>query len=378
MLPRLFRGGIGVFHLLCLSQCDGICSFTVVSYASRGHHVSQGDLGGLSAVDMDMDTVTTPNTSAEMEAKNQIPYNWKENWYALTYPFLVPNPSKSAEPTAAAVFGHPLVLWRAQDGGPISCADDLCPHRAAALTEGRVRDGRIECLYHGWQFRGVEGEGNPSQGGSCARIPQLTVGGTIPKRACLKMREVRETEGVLWVWMGDDDPPFEPPSSGDNLNEKGLQNDGYLVENLLDPAHIPVSHDRTPGGGRREDAQPFEMEVDEDSFSPREFTGRFRNAGANAKPDEPFTEVRFDAPGVVRLHRSVGKIEFGAALHCMPVGLGRSRSTSLHDIFYWSSMVAFINCEDETQLVARTEFMQGVGARRRPHHNARGSLCTRP
>ena len=31
----------------------------------------------------------------------------------------------------------------------------------------------------------------------------------------------------------------------------------YLVENLADPAHIPISHDRTPGGGKRENAEAY-------------------------------------------------------------------------------------------------------------------------
>ena len=36
--------------------------------------------------------------------------------------------------------------------------------RLAKLSEGQVIDGRLECLYHGWQF---EGEGQ------CVKIPQV-------------------------------------------------------------------------------------------------------------------------------------------------------------------------------------------------------------
>ena len=74
--------------------------------------------------------------------------------YALTYASYVPNPSRSAEVTPASVFGEPLVLWRSEDDGTVHCADDVCPHRAAALSEGRLRDGKLECYYHGWQFDG--------------------------------------------------------------------------------------------------------------------------------------------------------------------------------------------------------------------------------
>lgn len=36
--------------------------------------------------------------------------------------------------------------------------------RLAKLSEGQLIDGRLECLYHGWQF---EGEGK------CVKIPQV-------------------------------------------------------------------------------------------------------------------------------------------------------------------------------------------------------------
>ena len=78
-----------------------------------------------------------------------IPYNWKDQWYAVTYANYLPNPSKSAEVTPVSIFGEPLVLWRSEDNGMVYCANDVCPHRSAALSEGRVRDGKLECYYHG-------------------------------------------------------------------------------------------------------------------------------------------------------------------------------------------------------------------------------------
>jgi phenylpropionate dioxygenase-like ring-hydroxylating dioxygenase large terminal subunit len=291
-----------------------------------------------------------------------LPYNWKEQWYALTYASYVPNPSKSAETVAAAVFGHPLVLWKSRDDGPIHCADDVCPHRQAALSEGRTRDGKLECYYHGWQFQGEDAstvddeeedqdQRTNGKAGACTFIPQLSKiksGATIPKQACLKMRECRVVEGIVWVWMGEDQDSAgfhtKPvPTQGDGLDPVTGQKDGcivndfqidlpydhsYLVENLLDPAHIPISHDRTPGGGRREKAEAYDMLVDAPSMSPLGFTGRFRLESQIVKGD-PYIEVQFEAPGIIRQKgRPRGQnstIVFGAALHCMPLALGRSR-----------------------------------------------------
>lgn len=277
-------------------------------------------------------SVTNPT---QQEPSKTLDYNWKEQWYALTFADYVPRPSQSAEVVPAAVFGHPLVLWRSSlEENVIYCADDVCPHRSAALSEGRLRDGKLECYYHGWQFSG-------EQKGACVTIPQLSRNASsIPRRACLCMRPCRIVEGIVWVWMGDDEPPNkkDPPRQDHELDDLTGQRAGcilndfqidlpydwsYLVENLIDPAHIPISHDRTPGGGKREDAEAYQMEIDEDSISSEGFTGRYRVE--SKAPDGPWTKVRYDAPGVVRQIGTHPKIVFGAALHCMPLALGRSR-----------------------------------------------------
>ena len=104
------------------------------------------------------DTTSTNDDKAtilsDAPSSTTIPYNWKNQWYAVTYASYLPNPSKSAEVTPVSIFGEPLVLWRSEDNGVVHCAHDVCPHRSAALSEGRVRDGMLECYYHGWQFNG--------------------------------------------------------------------------------------------------------------------------------------------------------------------------------------------------------------------------------
>ncbi|WP_437732686.1 Rieske 2Fe-2S domain-containing protein [Sorangium sp. So ce1335] len=52
---------------------------------------------------------------------------------------------------AVQVAGTPLVLLRDRDGKP-SALLDRCPHRGVALSLGRVKDGCLECAFHGWQI----------------------------------------------------------------------------------------------------------------------------------------------------------------------------------------------------------------------------------
>src|ERR1700761_580361 len=55
------------------------------------------------------------------------------------------------------ILGEPVLLGRTRSGGAFALRD-ICPHRAAPLSAGRlVRDvggaEAVECPYHGWTFR---------------------------------------------------------------------------------------------------------------------------------------------------------------------------------------------------------------------------------
>src|SRR5262249_21145565 len=65
------------------------------------------------------------------------------------------------------LLGEPLLIGRDR-GGEAFALRDICPHRAVPLSAGRLlKEGTIECPYHGWQFR---------PDGVCAAIPSLFEG----------------------------------------------------------------------------------------------------------------------------------------------------------------------------------------------------------
>jgi phenylpropionate dioxygenase-like ring-hydroxylating dioxygenase large terminal subunit len=100
----------------------------------------------------------------------------------------------------------------------------------------------------------------------------------------------------------------------------------YLVENLLDPAHIPISHHATEGGGDKKNAKPLHFDIDTASIRTQGFNATIQNFGK--KP----SQYSFEAPCIIRVrseavNEKTGKagLVFGAALHCMPLGQGKSR-----------------------------------------------------
>ena len=88
-----------------------------------------------------------------------------EGWYwALHAHELDP-----VRPSSITLMGRELVLMRNEDGG-ISAFDAHCPHMGCHLGLGRLRDGALECFFHGWQF---DGQGN------CVHVPHWAAGRSV-------------------------------------------------------------------------------------------------------------------------------------------------------------------------------------------------------
>ncbi|KAL9265829.1 TIC 55, chloroplastic-like protein [Drosera capensis] len=133
------------------------------------------------------------------------------------------------------------------------------------MTGGQLVDGRLECLYHGWQF---DGEGKR------VRIPQLPAGAKIPLQACVRTYEVKDSQGVIWVWMSHKTPP--------------------------NPDKLPLRSDRGFAGQWGKESEPA-----------------------------PLNFLRFEAPCVLQNNREIvgknGEMDYFSGLFlCTPSGQGKS------------------------------------------------------
>eukprot|EP00271_Cylindrocystis_brebissonii_P020544 TRINITY_DN684_c0_g1_i1.p1 TRINITY_DN684_c0_g1~~TRINITY_DN684_c0_g1_i1.p1 ORF type:complete len:600 (-),score=63.64 TRINITY_DN684_c0_g1_i1:1578-3377(-) len=214
--------------------------------------------------------VKEPSLPMEEEwvEKNTKPekFVWEHNWY----PVALLEDLDGSRPTSFQLLGIDLVLWK-DPSGSWRAFKDLCPHRLAPLSEGRLdSDGQLQCSYHGWAFRGD---------GSCAVIPQAEKTGPEASaarnpRACAVPFPTKESQGLLYVWPVERDwitaemtePPrlpsvFSDPSYGTVTIQRDLFY-GYdtLMENVSDPSHINFAHHKVTGRRDRAAPQAFEVE----------------------------------------------------------------------------------------------------------------------
>ena len=157
------------------------------------------------------------------------------------------------EVIAVRLLGQPWALARWD--GHVTAFEDRCPHRGTPLSAGTVRDGALECAYHGYRF-------GPS--GRCELIPALGAGSAIPPKAHVRTaHSVVERYGLIWLAPDEpllpvidvpewDDPNFVVAPLPDQEWNAGA---AQMVDNFLDLAHLPFTHVDTfgdPGDGEVE------------------------------------------------------------------------------------------------------------------------------
>ena len=171
----------------------------------------------------------------------------KNQWYAV----LSSHEIKKNKITAARRFGEELVFFRDKDG-KAACVSSLCAHRGASLACGCVRDGNVQCPFHGIEY---------AADGSCVFIPsEGRVSAGDHGRFRLKHYAVREIGGIVFAWYGDAEPAGEPevfdlitdPAfSYDHINDEWGVHYSRVIENQLDVSHLAFVHYNTIGRGNR-------------------------------------------------------------------------------------------------------------------------------
>ncbi len=138
------------------------------------------------------------------------------------------------------LMGRDLVLFRDQDG-QLGMLDRDCPHRGADLAFGRLEDGGLRCLFHGWLF---------DRKGRCLQTPAEPPGSQLCTRVTQRSYPVIERNGIIFAYLGAGEPPelpaldcFIAPDSH-VFAFKGHLDCNWLqaLEVGLDPAHASFLH----------------------------------------------------------------------------------------------------------------------------------------
>lgn len=160
-------------------------------------------------------------------------------------------------------FGMDFALWRKSDGS-IACLDDRCKHRGASLSLGQVKRDCVACPFHGFEF---------DSKGECTRLPVLGEGAKIPKALHTRAFTVREQDRWVWMWWGAEPaelpaiPRFDHLETGRHRAHTFARewdaSYARVIENQLDPFHLPFVHKSTIGRNIPEAMAVHHVETDD-------------------------------------------------------------------------------------------------------------------
>lgn len=248
-----------------------------------------------------------------------------ENWYPIAFSYdIKPNKIYSL-----SLLNEPLIVYRDKEN-KISCLQDRCPHRSTPLSLGRLNNGAIECMYHGWQF---------NRNGDCIEIPAIRKNDSLPPNACVPNKMIIERHNIVWIYNGED-PLSNIHKAFDDIfayaDESTVRFDysidldiphELMIENLLDPSHLPFAHHRTLSN--RNKAGPIEFEVTQTGNS-IDGIATVYSSKANKTinfhfmgPHTVYFDIEFNNKGMRQIH------------YCIPL---TPRKMRLISVFYYKNM----------------------------------------
>ncbi|MFS0839072.1 Rieske 2Fe-2S domain-containing protein [Paenibacillus sp. 1P03SA] len=248
---------------------------------------------------------------------------------------LCPSQDLKRKPLGLTVLDVPLVLFRTKEG--VHALLDRCPHRNVPLSGGWLKEEKLVCPYHGWEFDGT---------GACTRVPGLCTFKPGPHHDATPVA-VLERDGFVWGRLGEGNAAGEPEGApGPEPLPLPFMNDpeyysfvwktavrGSLLnaaENLLDATHTHYVHAgliRTDSGRQtvnaRIRAEGAAVEI--------EYTGESGQAGLISRlfeRDRQRSCGRFFMPGVAQ-------IEYGSAkgLTLLITAVMRPTSYAYQDVY---------------------------------------------
>lgn len=245
------------------------------------------------------------------------------------------------------ILDEPVLLGRTRAGEAFALRD-ICPHRAAPLSAGRLTreaDGAesVACPYHGWRF-GADG--------ACTAIPSL-VGDQAMDVSRIRVRRypLQESQGLVFVWAASDPraeaEPSEPPpvfpgvvGGAPKLVDR-MEFEAHIdhaVVGLMDPAHGPYVHQQwwwRSSKSQHEKAKRFEPR--EAGFAMVRHEPSKNSRAYAILGGQPLTEITFRLPGLRWEHITVGRRQVLSLTCLTPVSTTRTRITQI----LWSDHPAF-------------------------------------
>ena len=234
---------------------------------------------------------------------------------------------------AKVMLGEPVLIGRDADGTPFALRD-ICPHRGMPLSGRRISTGA--------RSSAAITAGASTPAGVAPRSRRwCRARPSTPSRVQVRSYPVREVQGNIWVFFGDD--PAAAPEIPDARRVRGRRPRGsskpsrfaaaidHAVVGLMDPAHGPFVHRAWWWRSRRS----IHAKAKAFAPSPWGFTMIRHPPSANSRAyrllgGAPETEIVFRLPSVRIEQIRAGRHPVGNLTAITPIDDRNDRDQPLH------------------------------------------------
>ena len=148
-------------------------------------------------------------------------------------------------PLEIAALHQKFVLFR-DEQNRVGLLDLHCPHRGADLSYGRLENGGLRCIYHGWVF---------DVNGQCLQQPAEPPGKDFCRMIKQKSYPVQVRGGMIFAYLGEGEPPAFPEweclqvPDNHRFVVRSRERCNWLqgLEGDIDPYHLSYLHLALPG-----------------------------------------------------------------------------------------------------------------------------------
>lgn len=228
---------------------------------------------------------------------------------------------QGGRPMPVTVLSEQLVLFR-DDTGRVGLIQRGCPHRCTDLSFGRIEDGGLRCLYHGWLF---------DVAGNCLEQPGEPPESTYKDEVKALSYPIVEKAGMIFAYLGKDAPPEFPnweflTADEDHrcvLRSQIECNWMQALEGNIDPVHLSYLHrplkqvDTRPVPGSEKSADQFyaeerrpNLDLEQTDYGIRIYS--IRGAGS----DKQYVRItNFIMPCSAAIVGNEGRVNEGYSVH---------------------------------------------------------------
>lgn len=137
------------------------------------------------------------------------------------------------------ILGEWIALFRDENGKAVALLD-RCLHRGSQISGGKIKNGCLQCPYHGWVYDGA---------GNVVQVPSEGPGASTVTRKPQKTFQVIEQDHFIYICLEESQhQPFQMPHHGESgwhtirLQNRFQNTVTNCAENFVDVPHTVFVH----------------------------------------------------------------------------------------------------------------------------------------